>query len=48
VEPGGDSPLGETRRLLLTCALSRAPNEFVLGIDAERGAMVTHQLLGER
>jgi len=45
---GDDSPLGVTRRLLLTGATSLAPNEFVLGIDAERGVMITHQLVEER
>lgn len=44
---GDDSPLGETRRVLLTAAMSLAPNEFVLGIDEERGVMVTHQLVEE-
>jgi hypothetical protein len=37
-----------TRRLLLTGAKSLAPNEFVLGIDAERDVMITHQLVEER
>jgi multisubunit Na+/H+ antiporter MnhE subunit len=45
---GDESPLGVTRRVLLTGALSLAPNEFVLGFDAERGVMVTHQLVEER
>jgi len=45
---GDDSPLGVTRRVLLTAGLSLEPNEFVLGIDAERGVMVTHQLVEER
>ncbi len=45
---GDDSPLGETRRVLLTGANSLAPNEFVLGIDEERGVMITHQLVEER
>jgi multisubunit Na+/H+ antiporter MnhE subunit len=45
---GDDSPLGETRRVLLTAANSLAPNEFVLGIDEERGVMITHQLVEER
>jgi multisubunit Na+/H+ antiporter MnhE subunit len=45
---GGDTPLGETRRVLLTGARSLAPNELVLGIDEERGVMVTHQLVEER
>jgi len=45
---GDDSPLGETRRVLLTAANSLAPNEFVLGLDEERGVMITHQLVEER
>jgi hypothetical protein len=45
---GDDTPLGETRRVLLTGALSLAPNEFVLGLDLERDVMVTHQLVEER
>lgn len=45
---GDDTPLGVTRRVLLTGAQSFAPNEFVLGIDAERDVMVTHQLVEER
>lgn len=42
---GDDSPLGETRRVLITGAESLAPNKFVLGIDAERDVMVVHQLV---
>jgi multisubunit Na+/H+ antiporter MnhE subunit len=48
VRYGDDTPLGVTRRVLLTGAKSLAPNEFVLGIDEERGVMVTHQLVEER
>jgi hypothetical protein len=33
---------------LLTGARSLAPNEFVVGIDAERDVMVTHQLVTRR
>ncbi|HET9080276.1 MAG TPA: hypothetical protein VFO01_07140 [Trebonia sp.] len=44
VQFGDNSPLGVTRRVLLTGARSLAPNEFVLGIDAERDVMITHQL----
>jgi len=47
VSYGDDTPLGVTRRVLLTGARSLAPNEFVLGIDAERDVMVTHQLVEE-
>jgi multisubunit Na+/H+ antiporter MnhE subunit len=45
---GDETPLGVTRRVLLTGATSLAPNEFVLGFDAERGVMITHQLVEER
>ncbi len=48
VDYGDDTPLGVTRRVLLTGARSLAPNEFVLGIDPERNVMVTHQLVAER
>jgi len=45
---GDDTPLGVTRRVLLTGAKSLAPNEFVLGIDPDRDVMITHQLVEER
>jgi multisubunit Na+/H+ antiporter MnhE subunit len=45
VRYGDDSPLGVTRRVLLTGARSLAPNEFVLGMDPERDVMVVHQLV---
>ena len=48
VRYGDDTPLGVTRRVLLIGARSLAPNEFVLGLDAERDVMVTHQLVEER
>jgi multisubunit Na+/H+ antiporter MnhE subunit len=48
VEYGDDTPLGVTRRVLLTGARSLAPNEFVLGIDPERHVMITHQLVEEQ
>jgi hypothetical protein len=48
VRYGDDTPLGVTRRVLLIGARSLAPNEFVLGMDAERDVMVTHQLVEER
>jgi hypothetical protein len=48
VRYGDDTPLGVTRRVLLTGARSLAPNEFVLGIDPERDVMITHQLVEER
>ena len=43
---GEHTPAGETRRLLLTGARSLAPNEFVLGMDADRDVMVVHRLVG--
>jgi multisubunit Na+/H+ antiporter MnhE subunit len=42
---GDDTPLGVTRRVLLTGAHSLAPNGFVLGIDAERNVMIVHELV---
>jgi hypothetical protein len=48
VSYGDETPLGVTRRVLLTGATSLAPNEFVLGFDAERDVMITHQLVEER
>jgi multisubunit Na+/H+ antiporter MnhE subunit len=48
VRYGDDTPLGETRRLLLTGAHSLAPNEFVLGLDKDRGVMVVHRLVETR
>jgi hypothetical protein len=48
VRYGDDSPLGVTRRVLITGAESLAPNKFVLGIDAERDVMVVHELVVKR
>jgi multisubunit Na+/H+ antiporter MnhE subunit len=48
VRYGDGSPLGVTRRVLLTGARSLAPNEFVLGMDPERDVMVVHQLVTRR
>jgi multisubunit Na+/H+ antiporter MnhE subunit len=45
VRYGDESPLGVTRRVLITGAESLAPNKFVLGIDAERDVMVVHELV---
>jgi multisubunit Na+/H+ antiporter MnhE subunit len=45
VRYGDDTAEGMTRRVLLTGARSLAPNEFVLGIDAETDTMVLHQLV---
>lgn len=48
VRYGDDTPLGVTRRVLLTGARSLAPNEFVLGIDRERDVMIIHRLVEKR
>jgi len=42
---GDDSAEGITRRALLIGGRSLAPNEFVLGIDAETDTMVLHRLV---
>lgn len=42
---GDDTAEDTTRRVLLTGARSLAPNEFVLGIDAETDTMVLHLLV---
>lgn len=44
-EWGDESPVGMTRRVLLTGATSVAPNTFVLGMDRERDVMVVHHLM---
>jgi multisubunit Na+/H+ antiporter MnhE subunit len=43
VEPGG--PDGSLRRTLIIGLRSVTPNAFALGIDAERGVMVVHELV---
>ena len=48
VRYGDDTPLGVTRRVLLTGAYSLAPNKFVLGMDEERDVMVVHELMADR
>jgi multisubunit Na+/H+ antiporter MnhE subunit len=45
VRVGGDSDLDVSRRVLLVGGRSVAPNTLVLGIDAERGAMLVHELV---
>ncbi len=45
VRPGDDTERGRTRRALLVGARSLAPNKFVLGIDTERGVLITHKLV---
>jgi multisubunit Na+/H+ antiporter MnhE subunit len=47
VSPGGAGPEATTRRVLLMGGRSFAPNTFVLGIDADRGLMVVHQLVAK-
>lgn len=47
VRYGDDTPLGVTRRVLLTGARSFAPNGFVLGIDEDRDIMIIHELVPE-
>ncbi len=42
---GDDSAEGITRRVLLIGARSLAPNSFALGLDAERGVLVVHELV---
>jgi multisubunit Na+/H+ antiporter MnhE subunit len=42
---GDDSPLDQTRRVLLIGSRSLAPNMFVLGMDPETGVMVVHRLV---
>ncbi len=44
VRYGEDTVEGATRRVLLVGGNSIAPNQFVLGIDKNRNAMVVHQL----
>jgi multisubunit Na+/H+ antiporter MnhE subunit len=45
VEPGADGPEGTVRRTLIIGIRSFTPNGFALGIDAERGVMVVHELV---
>ncbi|MBV9380219.1 MAG: Na+/H+ antiporter subunit E [Streptosporangiaceae bacterium] len=44
VRYGDDTVEGATRRVLLVGGYSIAPNQFVLGIDKDLGAMVVHRL----
>jgi multisubunit Na+/H+ antiporter MnhE subunit len=48
VRYGDDTPLGQTRRVLLIGARSLAPNTFVLGMDPERDTMIVHRLVTRR
>ena len=48
VRYGDGTPLGVTRRVLLTGAYSLAPNKFVLGLDEDRDVMVVHELVADR
>jgi hypothetical protein len=45
VRYGDHTPAGATRRILLTGAHSPAPNGFVLDFEAERDAMIVHELV---
>jgi multisubunit Na+/H+ antiporter MnhE subunit len=45
VRYGDDTPLGVTRRVLLTAAHSLPPNAFVVDIDKERDVMLVHELV---
>jgi multisubunit Na+/H+ antiporter MnhE subunit len=45
VRYGGETLEDKTRRALLIGGKSLAPNTFALGLDAERGVMVVHQLV---
>jgi multisubunit Na+/H+ antiporter MnhE subunit len=48
VRYGDDTPLGVTRRVLLTGARSLTPNAFVVDIDKERDVMLVHELVVRR
>ena len=43
-----DRRLAAGQELLLTMGISVCPNTFVLGVDADEGFMVVHQLVGTR
>jgi multisubunit Na+/H+ antiporter MnhE subunit len=45
VRYGEDTPLGVTRRVLLTGARSLTPNAFVVELDQERGVTLVHELV---
>jgi multisubunit Na+/H+ antiporter MnhE subunit len=45
VRYGDDTPLGVTRRVLLTGARSLTPNAFVVDLDPERDVMLVHELV---
>jgi multisubunit Na+/H+ antiporter MnhE subunit len=45
VRSGDDTPLGVTRRVLLTGARSLTPNAFVVDIDADRDVMLVHEVV---
>jgi multisubunit Na+/H+ antiporter MnhE subunit len=48
VRYGDDTPLGVTRRVLLTAGRSFTPNAFVVGMDPERDVMLVHELVTRR
>jgi multisubunit Na+/H+ antiporter MnhE subunit len=45
VRYGDDTPLGVTRRVLLTGARSLTPNAFVVDLDKDRDVMLVHELV---
>jgi hypothetical protein len=45
VRYGASGPGDKTRRALLLGGRSVAPNTYALGLDAERGVLVVHQLV---
>jgi multisubunit Na+/H+ antiporter MnhE subunit len=45
VRYGDDTPLGVTRRVLLSGARSLTPNAFVVDIDKDRDVMLVHELV---
>ncbi len=46
-EATGEDPRSAARRALAVVGGSLAPNVIVVGIDAERGVLVRHQLVGD-
>jgi hypothetical protein len=46
-EATGEDPRDAARRALAVAGGSLAPNTIVVGIDAERGVLVRHELMGE-
>jgi multisubunit Na+/H+ antiporter MnhE subunit len=48
VRYGDDTPLGVTRRVLLTGARSLTPNAFVVDLDKDRDVMLVHELVARQ